>query len=50
VIIREAVSADLPAVVALLADDVLGKARNFAVVDEKLALWRQKDESPRAAR
>ncbi|MGC9669833.1 N-acetyltransferase family protein [Planosporangium sp. 12N6] len=33
-IFREAVRADLPAVVALLADDVLGKARDFAVVDE----------------
>lgn len=37
-IIREAVSVDLPAIVALLADDMLGKARDFAVVDEKLAL------------
>ncbi len=32
-IIREATRADLPAVVALLADDVLGKARDFPVVD-----------------
>lgn len=32
-IFRPAVHADLPAVVALLADDVLGKARDFAVVD-----------------
>ncbi|MEU4712800.1 GNAT family N-acetyltransferase [Micromonospora purpureochromogenes] len=34
VIFREAVRADLPAVVALLADDVLGKARDFTEVDE----------------
>ncbi|NYH45715.1 GNAT superfamily N-acetyltransferase [Micromonospora jinlongensis] len=34
VIFREAVRADLPAVIALLADDVLGKARDFAEVDE----------------
>jgi GNAT superfamily N-acetyltransferase len=34
VIIREAVHADLPAIVALLADDVLGKAREFATVDD----------------
>ena len=33
-VIREAVRADLPAVVALLADDVLGKGRDFPVVDE----------------
>jgi GNAT superfamily N-acetyltransferase len=33
VIFREARHADLPAVVALLADDVLGKARDVAVVD-----------------
>jgi GNAT superfamily N-acetyltransferase len=33
-IIREARRADLPAVIALLADDVLGKARDAAVVDE----------------
>lgn len=33
-IIREAVRADLPAIVALLADDVLGKAREFATVDD----------------
>jgi GNAT superfamily N-acetyltransferase len=33
-IIREAVHADLPAIVALLADDVLGKAREYAVVDD----------------
>ena len=32
-IFREATRADLPAVVALLADDVLGKARDAAVVD-----------------
>jgi GNAT superfamily N-acetyltransferase len=32
-IIREAHRADLPAVIALLADDVLGKARDAAVVD-----------------
>lgn len=31
---REAVEADLPAIVALLADDVLGRARDHAVVDE----------------
>ncbi|MEV4655797.1 GNAT family N-acetyltransferase [Micromonospora sp. NPDC049301] len=34
VIYREAVRADLPAVIALLADDVLGKARDFTTVDE----------------
>jgi len=34
VIIREAVRADLPAIVGLLADDVLGKARDFATVDD----------------
>jgi GNAT superfamily N-acetyltransferase len=34
VIFREAVRSDLPAIVALLADDVLGKAREFAVMDE----------------
>ena len=33
-LIREAVRADLPAVVALLADDVLGKGRDFPEVDE----------------
>ncbi|MEU6202160.1 GNAT family N-acetyltransferase [Micromonospora musae] len=33
VIFREAVRADLPAVIALLADDVLGRARDFTVVD-----------------
>lgn len=33
-IFREAVRADLPAIVALLADDVLGKARDHAVVDD----------------
>ncbi|MCI4064984.1 GNAT family N-acetyltransferase [Micromonospora sp. R77] len=32
-IFREAVRADLPAVIALLADDVLGKARDFTEVD-----------------
>jgi GNAT superfamily N-acetyltransferase len=31
---REAVRADLPAIVALLADDVLGKARDRAAVDD----------------
>ncbi|GAA2187822.1 GNAT family N-acetyltransferase [Micromonospora lupini] len=31
---REAVRADLPAVIALLADDVLGRARDFTEVDE----------------
>lgn len=31
---REAMHADLPAIVALLVDDVLGKARDFPVVDE----------------
>jgi len=35
VIFREAVRADLPAVIALLADDVLGKARDFTEVDER---------------
>ncbi|MBM0234156.1 GNAT family N-acetyltransferase [Micromonospora sp. STR1_7] len=34
VIFRTAVRADLPAVLALLADDVLGKARDFTEVDE----------------
>ena len=34
VIFREAVRADLPAIIALLADDVLGKARDFTEVDE----------------
>ncbi|MFF5052661.1 GNAT family N-acetyltransferase [Micromonospora sp. NPDC000663] len=34
VIFREAARVDLPAVIALLADDVLGKARDFTVVDE----------------
>ncbi|WP_433348589.1 N-acetyltransferase family protein [Micromonospora sp. CA-111912] len=34
VIFREAVRADLPAVIALLADDMLGKARDFTEVDE----------------
>ncbi|MFE9202957.1 GNAT family N-acetyltransferase [Micromonospora sp. NPDC007230] len=33
-IFREAVRADLPAIVALLADDVLGKARDFTDVDD----------------
>ncbi|WBB70223.1 GNAT family N-acetyltransferase [Micromonospora sp. WMMD812] len=33
VIFREAVRADLPTVIALLADDVLGKARDFTEVD-----------------
>ncbi|MFG1884272.1 GNAT family N-acetyltransferase [Micromonospora sp. NPDC049102] len=33
-IFREADRADLPAVIALLADDVLGKARDFTQVDE----------------
>ena len=33
-IFREATRADLPAIVALLADDVLGKARDFSAVDE----------------
>ncbi|MFC4021886.1 GNAT family N-acetyltransferase [Micromonospora sp. GCM10011542] len=33
VIFREAARADLPAVIALLADDVLGKARDFTEVD-----------------
>ncbi|RAO14886.1 GNAT family N-acetyltransferase [Micromonospora noduli] len=34
VIYREAARTDLPAVIALLADDVLGKARDFTEVDE----------------
>jgi GNAT superfamily N-acetyltransferase len=34
VIFREAERADLPAIVALLADDVLGKARDHTEVDE----------------
>ena len=33
-IIREADRGDLAAVIGLLADDVLGKARDFAVVDD----------------
>jgi GNAT superfamily N-acetyltransferase len=33
-IFRSAVRDDLPAIIGLLADDVLGKARDFAVVDE----------------
>ncbi|MFF0173457.1 GNAT family N-acetyltransferase [Micromonospora profundi] len=33
-IFREATRADLPAVIALLADDVLGRARDFTAVDE----------------
>jgi GNAT superfamily N-acetyltransferase len=33
-VIREAVRADLPAVVVLLADDVLGRGRDFPVVDQ----------------
>ncbi len=33
-IIREAVRTDLPASIALLADDMLGKAREFPAVDE----------------
>jgi GNAT superfamily N-acetyltransferase len=34
VIFRTATRADLPAIVALLADDVLGKVRDFTEVDE----------------
>ncbi|MFF3852774.1 GNAT family N-acetyltransferase [Micromonospora sp. NPDC002575] len=34
VIFREAVRADLPAVLALLADDVLGRARDVGEVDD----------------
>ncbi|MEU5904735.1 GNAT family N-acetyltransferase [Micromonospora sp. NPDC047527] len=34
VIFREAVRADLPSVIALLADDILGKARDFTEVDD----------------
>ncbi|WP_329008017.1 GNAT family N-acetyltransferase [Micromonospora rifamycinica] len=34
VILREAVRADLPAILALLADDVLGRAREHPEVDE----------------
>lgn len=33
-IFREAVHADLPAIIALLVDDILGKARDFPAVDE----------------
>ena len=33
-IIREAVRDDLPAIIGLLADDVLGKARDFGAVDD----------------
>jgi GNAT superfamily N-acetyltransferase len=34
VIFRIATRADLPAIIALLADDILGKARDFTVVDD----------------
>lgn len=34
VIFRTAVRADLPSIIALLADDVLGKARDFTAVDD----------------
>lgn len=34
-IFRKAVQTDLPAIVGLLADDVLGKARDAAVVDQR---------------
>ncbi|QGN50009.1 GNAT family N-acetyltransferase [Micromonospora sp. WMMD558] len=34
-IFREAVRADLPAVIALLADDVLGRTRDHTEVDER---------------
>jgi GNAT superfamily N-acetyltransferase len=34
VLFRTATRADLPAVIALLADDMLGKARDFTVVDD----------------
>ncbi|GAA2714163.1 GNAT family N-acetyltransferase [Micromonospora olivasterospora] len=34
VIFREAIRADLPAIIGLLADDVLGKARDCTEVDE----------------
>ncbi|SCG34832.1 GNAT family N-acetyltransferase [Micromonospora inositola] len=34
VIFRDAIRAELPAVIALLADDVLGKARDFTEVDD----------------
>ena len=45
---REAVHADLPAVVALLADDVLGRTRDRAVVDEAYErAFRQITEDPR---
>ena len=33
-IFREAARADLPAIISLLADDVLGKARDFSTVDD----------------
>lgn len=33
-IFREATRSDLPAIITLLADDVLGKARDFTEVDE----------------
>lgn len=33
-IFREATRADLPAIITLLADDVLGKARDFTEVDD----------------
>ena len=33
-IIREAVRADLPAIIALLVDDVLGRDRDLPVIDE----------------
>ncbi|MET7424588.1 GNAT family N-acetyltransferase [Dactylosporangium sp. NPDC005555] len=45
---REAVHADLPAVVALLADDVLGRTRDRAVVDEAYErAFAAVDEDPR---
>jgi len=34
VLFREAARGDLPAIITLLADDTLGKARDFAVVDD----------------
>ncbi|HEX6683375.1 MAG TPA: GNAT family N-acetyltransferase [Candidatus Limnocylindrales bacterium] len=47
-IFREAVREDLPTIVALLADDVLGKARDFATVDDAYErAFKAIDEDPR---
>jgi GNAT superfamily N-acetyltransferase len=48
VVFREAVRGDLPALIGLLADDVLGKARDFAVVDDAYErAFADIDEDPR---